>query len=142
MLHKRRPESGTHVHVSQTIAGLVIGACAATATCRAQSVSLDAAVEQIQTASLANNAAILMLYDLECVTQPARDAGGLKSHINTYAAIGERQVGRDSFRKLFFDELAVRRQTLRAVGPIAWCERVAVQLQALGVAAPSKSATD
>jgi hypothetical protein len=130
------------VHTAKVIAVLVLCGSAAAAAANAQSITLDGAAQQIPTASLASNAAILMLYDLECLSQPARDAGGLKSQINTYAAVGERQVGRDSFRKLFFDELALRRHTLRAVGPVAWCERVAVQLPALGVATPTKSAVD
>jgi hypothetical protein len=121
---------------------VAVSASGMLAAAHAQPVTIDAAAEQVPTASLVNNAAILMLYDLECLTQAVRDVGGLKSQINTYAAVGERQVGRDSFRKLFFDELAARRQALRAVGPVAWCERVGVQLQALGVATPSKSAVD
>jgi hypothetical protein len=131
-----------HVHFAQLIAAPLLAGFAAASAAQAQAVTLDDVAKQVPTASLANNASILMLYDLECLTQSARDAGGLKSQINTYAAVGERQVGRDGFRKLFFDELALRRQTLRAVGPVAWCERVAVQLQALGVALPAKSAVD
>jgi hypothetical protein len=116
------------------IVAMIIGGMA---TAHAQSLSVEAAAKQIPTASLVNNAAILMLYDLECLTDATRAAGGLKPQINTYAAIGERHVGRDSFRKLFFDELSARRQTLRTVGPIAWCARVTPQLQALGVTVPA-----
>jgi hypothetical protein len=117
-------------------------ASAAGVAARAQSITLDKVAKQVSTITLANNASILMLDDIECLTQAARDGGGLKSQINTYAAVGERQVGRENFRKLFFGDLVVHRQALRTVGPVAWCERVTVQLQAQGVAVPITAAAD
>jgi hypothetical protein len=142
LLRSRHLESRMHVHFAKMFVALLVASSAGITAGHAQPVTLDEAAKQTSPAALANNASILMLYDLECLTQPARDADELKSQINTYAAAGERQVGRENFRKLFFDELSARRQALRAVGPVAWCERVAVQLQALGVSPRSKSAAD
>ncbi len=130
------------MHLATTSAALLIASAIGMSASHAQSVTIDEAAKQASPTTLAKNASILMLYDLECLTQPARDAGGLTALINGYAAVGERQVGRENFRKLFFDELAMRRQALLSVGPVAWCERVAVQLQPLDVLPPSKSAAD
>lgn len=103
-----------------------------------QTVTLDAAAQEVPVEAVVSNAATLMLFDLRCGYLAANDADVRKSQINTYAAVGERQVGRDAFRKAFFEALAVRRQQLAIVGDGAWCERVAAQIGASNSASASR----
>jgi hypothetical protein len=114
-----------------TVASAVLGLGATIGW--AQPVSVEEVAKEVSTASLANNAATLMLYDLRCAPFADFDSAALKVEINKYAAVGAHKVGRDAFRILFLDELSQRRRQSEYVGVDTWCGSVGVQMRASGL---------